>query len=120
MLYTTEIYLAALLYKILDSFLQREITSAHGGCFFPYSNCSSKKLRRTHQEQDQDAKVAEAKRHGESHQPLVFKAKTKMSELKEPLFEVLSIELSNKQKFVTMDGEACLRNSLSMSFNVRQ
>ena len=44
MLYTTEIYLAALLYKILQSFLQREITSAHGGCFFPFSNCSSKKL----------------------------------------------------------------------------
>ena len=44
MLYTTEIYLVALLYNILESFLQREMTSAHGDCFFPISDRSSKML----------------------------------------------------------------------------
>jgi hypothetical protein len=53
----------------------------------------------------EDAKVDEAKSHGESYQPMVFKAKTKLSELKEPFFEDLAIALSElqtedyKQKF---------------------
>jgi hypothetical protein len=54
----------------------------------------------------EDAKVDEAKSRGESYQLMVFKAKTKLSELKEPFFEDLAIialsELQTedyKQKF---------------------
>jgi hypothetical protein len=42
MLYKIEFYLAAMLYKIIHSFSQREMTSAHGDYFFPLEVHESK------------------------------------------------------------------------------